>query len=288
MNEWLAILQSKFLSGLLFYLLILFSGVFPFFLFLFLSGIVSNIANKNLIKLGGYKVIYITGWIGVPIHELSHLIAAIVSGHKIKKFAPFAPNPITGQLGVVETSYNQSNWYQNYVGRMLISVAPLIGGTIIIYFIIKYLIPTFTLYTTTIFANPSHHQWINLSVWLEYGFNVLRGFTHIISQFWQPNLLKSWKTWLAIYFIVSIAFHLLPSDQDWQNFLKPFILFLIVLFLLCQIFSLFSFLPFAVTIWSAVLNYLLPIWLFTFLMTLIVNSGIILFTHILLVLTNRK
>ena len=51
----------------------------------FILGFLRNKSIANFYKAFGRKSIYITGFIGVPIHELSHAIVAIIFKHKIKE-----------------------------------------------------------------------------------------------------------------------------------------------------------------------------------------------------------
>lgn len=71
-----------------------------------------------------------TGIIGGPVHEMSHAIACVLFGLRIRKLALFAPDAITGQLGYVEFSYSPFS-LRNSIGLLFQGVAPLLAGSAI-------------------------------------------------------------------------------------------------------------------------------------------------------------
>lgn len=71
-----------------------------------------------------------TGIIGGPVHEMSHAIACVLFGLRIRKLALFAPDAITGQLGYVEFSYSPFS-LRNSIGLLVQGVAPLLAGSAI-------------------------------------------------------------------------------------------------------------------------------------------------------------
>jgi len=85
------------------------------------------LAQKAWCYLFGYKAIYFTGWIGTPVHELSHALVAILFGFKIISISLFKPEPGTGVLGYVEYQYNNKSLLHN-VGCFWVGVAPLLGN----------------------------------------------------------------------------------------------------------------------------------------------------------------
>ena len=63
----------------------------------------------------------------VPIHELSHLVMAVIFGHKINKVVLFQLNNTTS--GYVEHSWNKKSLYQSF-GTFFIASAPLLVSMI--------------------------------------------------------------------------------------------------------------------------------------------------------------
>lgn len=110
------------------------------------SGLVLiNRNSKQLtVNLFGFNAQIIGGFLGIIIHEFSHLIMAVIFGHKITGFRPVripAKNDPTDQsLGYVKHNWNQRNFYQQS-GNLLIGIAPIIGNTLAILGLTDWLLP---------------------------------------------------------------------------------------------------------------------------------------------------
>ncbi len=76
----------------------------------------------------GWRGMLLTGWLGVPVHELSHLVMAILFRHRILAWKLFDPDPVSGTLGYVRHAYRKQSPWQN-LGNFLIAVAPFVSGT---------------------------------------------------------------------------------------------------------------------------------------------------------------
>ncbi|MCX7835718.1 MAG: hypothetical protein N2450_06570 [bacterium] len=244
-------------------------------LFIMIAGWISRKTNETILKLGGFKVQFITAWIGVPVHEFFHFIAALLSGHQIIQFALFSPNPRTGQLGIVESKFKRTSWYQNYFGGFFISIAPLIGGSVAIYFIIRFFITPISLQNhQTLWTESSFQNIINLQNWINFTISNFQILLIILSQFWQPSLLLSWKSWVAMYFVICIAQYMFPSKQDWYNFRKPFVVLLLLLLTICLVVSILNLIQPSFKLGISFLNRVLPYCSFTFLILSLLNGAI--------------
>lgn len=73
---------------------------------------------------------YLSGFIGIPVHELSHAVMAVLFGHKIIriKWCGFGSG---GLYGRVEHSWNTRSLYQR-IGLFFIGVAPFISAIIVL------------------------------------------------------------------------------------------------------------------------------------------------------------
>lgn len=105
-----------------------------------LLGVLRNNSLRNFQRSFGSKALIITGFIGVPIHELSHAIFALLFRHKVSKLKLFQKPDSNGVMGYVRHSYNQSSIYQQ-VGNFFIGIAPIVGGTIVIIALMALIIP---------------------------------------------------------------------------------------------------------------------------------------------------
>lgn len=85
-------------------------------------GYFSNFLNGKYLSFAPIKWLY---YLGALIHELSHAIFCILTGAKIKKIAIFSSAP--------QVTHNKSKI--PILGQMLISLAPMIGGILFLYFI---------------------------------------------------------------------------------------------------------------------------------------------------------
>lgn len=100
--------------------------------------------NKSLVVIYfGFFAQVIGGGIGIIIHELSHLIVALLFRHQIKGVALLRiPRPNDGDtsLGYVQHAWQTTSLYQRS-GNFFIGVAPLIGGTVALVALTRWLVP---------------------------------------------------------------------------------------------------------------------------------------------------
>lgn len=105
-----------------------------------LLGILRTYSIRNFYRSFGSKAVMITGFIGVPIHEISHAIFAILFGHKVTQIKLLQKPDANGIMGYVNHSYNQNSIYQQ-IGNFFIGVAPMFGGAISIITLMRFIIP---------------------------------------------------------------------------------------------------------------------------------------------------
>ncbi|MBR6071593.1 MAG: hypothetical protein IKP77_02020 [Acholeplasmatales bacterium] len=114
-----------------------------FVLSIYVVGFIISLINKLFYKIAGTSkaVIYTTGIIGTPIHELSHALFCIIFLHKITEMKLFQINSEDGTLGYVNHSYNRRNIY-HIIGNFFIGVAPILVGTTILILLMKLMVPS--------------------------------------------------------------------------------------------------------------------------------------------------
>lgn len=179
-------------------------------------GFLRNKSMNNYMKKFGRKAIYITGIIGVPIHELSHLIMAKIFGHKIIEVKFFQVNDSDGKLGYVNHSYNPKNIYHQ-IGNFFIGIAPIICGSALIILLLKIFVPASLEYTKDLLS-----------------FNGL--FIFLKNIFSLPNF-KRPEFYLFLYLVFSICSHISLSKAD----IKGAFIGVIFIFLILLIFNMLNF-----------------------------------------------
>ncbi len=112
-------------------------GLIIAFLMNYVSGKLEVLACR-IIGVRLYMILF--GWLGTTVHELSHALMSIVFNHKITNIRFFNLNPNSGKTGHVLHRYNPGSTYQS-IGNMFIGIAPLVMGSIVIFFSTKILMP---------------------------------------------------------------------------------------------------------------------------------------------------
>jgi hypothetical protein len=101
----------------------------PWVLFTLIIHRIEKFTQHRLATRFGWKSILWTGWLGTPIHELSHVAMCLVFRHRIDDVALFEPDLESGRLGYVRHSFTKSNRFER-IGNVFIGMAPLAGGAI--------------------------------------------------------------------------------------------------------------------------------------------------------------
>lgn len=128
-------------------------------------------ANKSAsVLLSGFYGQIIFGGIGVIIHEMSHLILAVIFGHHIQSVSllhiPNSHDPRDRGLGYVGHTWNDDNLYQK-IGNVFIGIAPVIGCSLAMIWSTRLLVPSF--YNQWMVAIGGHQITEHPIAWWQWG-----------------------------------------------------------------------------------------------------------------------
>ena len=286
----------KTLQDIIYFIVIIFSKTFidlfrlfgNIIIFGFILYLLSSMTRRIFAKtLGAKTELYITGWIGTPIHELSHALFCIIFNHKISDIKLFTTKSDT--IGYVLHSYDSRSWYQQ-IGNFFIGVGPIIMGTLIVYFLFLLLAPELkeNIFSVKIDYNKSAGILNMIYSGISNIFiSILNIFSNIIKNILVSQSYKNIGFWIFIYLSISIASHMELSPADishaWKGMLVIFAVSLIfntLIFIIKIIFNLeipeylLLFVDKTLNIYSSLLIFSCIISLFNFLISYIILTPI--------------
>ena len=202
----------------------------------FILGYLREHSMTNFQRSFGEKAVMITGFIGVPIHEISHAIFAVVFKHKITKIKLFQKKDAQGILGYVNHTYNPKSIYQQ-IGNFFIGVAPIIGGIAAIIGLMR------------VFIYNVYSDFINVSINNLQVTAITEGAIKNVfsSYFLLIKMIFSIKNFSNIYFIIflflaiCISSHISLSKADIKGAFQGITAFFLVLFVFKFIFNILVF-----------------------------------------------
>ena len=286
----------KTLQDIIYFIVIIFSKTFidlfrlfgNIIIFGFILYLLSSMTRRIFAKtLGAKTELYITGWIGTPIHELSHALFCIIFNHKISDIKLFTTKSDT--IGYVLHSYDSRSWYQQ-IGNFFIGVGPIIMGTLIVYFLFLLLAPELkeNIFSVKIDYDKSAGILNIIYSGISNIFtSILNIFSNIIKNIIVSQSYKNIGFWIFIYLSISIASHMELSPADishaWKGMLVIFAVSLIfntLLFIIKIIFNLempeyiLLFIDKTLNIYSSLLIFSCIISLFNFLISYVILTPI--------------
>lgn len=192
-----------------------------------LLGILRNNSLRNFRRSFGFNAVLITGFIGVPIHELSHAIFALLFRHSITDIKLLQKPDESGTLGYVRHSYNPNSIYQQ-VGNFFIGIAPIIGGLISLIVLMKLFLPHS--YDEFIKISNSNLNINNLNLSIVEG--ILNSYYKLIQTIFTYSNLKNPSFFLFLFLSICISSHISLSKADINGASKGLgIIFLVIVIL---------------------------------------------------------
>lgn len=220
---------------------------------------------ENFQKTTGGKIVAATAFIGVPIHELGHLIFAIIFRHKIGKvrLLQFKKNDST--LGYVEHSSNPLSIYQQ-LGNFFIGIGPIIGGTTLTIYLMKFLLPSlFQKFINLSLLNLKIDK-INLDTLAD----ILSSYMKIMVDMVSLDNLTNINFIIFVILSICISSHISLSSSDVKGAIKGLFLFYIIVVIFNYL-GISSLLEFDVMKYNILLTSFLAISLFFSLTTYLIS-----------------
>lgn len=191
-----------------FFLLTIFGLGVPAFCAIVLNQIEQGLFRVLSKRFGVQAVVYATGWLGTPIHELSHAILCPVFLHRIDEFQPFKPDFESGTMGYVKHTPADNPWSK--LGGFFIGIAPLFGGSLALWFLTWACTGVNLLHFSgsAVAADGLQSPGATLFGFFDMALSTLGGLTQM----------RHWVLWpVFIYLSLCIGAHMAPSSADIKN-----------------------------------------------------------------------
>lgn len=196
------------------------------FLFIYLLSSVNHRTKQQIANRFGVGGQIGFGFLGIIIHEASHLLVALIFGHHIDQLRLLRiPTADSDTLGYVHHTWNKRNLYQN-MGNLFIGLAPIFGCCLTVLLMAKYLISEVYQSLVNVYDQPLNQltfglpsfNWLSMGIFLIIAANICIGgfdlspadFENAKQGFWQAVLCL-----IAVTIIISLTplqtalFHLL-------------------------------------------------------------------------------
>lgn len=182
--------------------------------FIILYGMYISFCNKLFYEACGraaFPIIRFTGYVGTPIHELSHAIMCLLFGHTITKIVLVNGRKNSKTLGCVDHTYYKRNLY-HLIGNFFIGVAPTIIGGMTIVGLLWLLTPSVfsSIITETAAARAAFHGGFSEEFIGVLGVTLKNVFFGLFSL----ENTKDARFWICIVLIIMIALHMEISRSD--------------------------------------------------------------------------
>lgn len=166
-----------------------------------------------------------TGWLGTPLHELSHVVVGKLFLVEITKVKLWEPDPTDGVLGYVRYRVPRLRPAELHkvVGTFLMGIAPLFGGAL---FLLAALHLT-SRDPAAMFAEARRFATLAESAPPD---ALGRGFVALVKAVYLTIFAEgplSWRPWVFLYVAMCVGAHLAPSRADLQGGLSGLLVLLV-------------------------------------------------------------
>ncbi|MFA4937118.1 MAG: hypothetical protein WC575_02415 [Patescibacteria group bacterium] len=165
--------------------------------------LLSRLVNYWLSFILSQRWYQILLWPGVVIHELSHLLGALLTFTKVTGFS-LLPKTASGGSVLGSVIHKATG---NPATLVLISIFPFLGGSFILWVLAILLVPAIPLEAPSVLIAPD----VNF---LTISLNYFTAWWSFVVLFWQALAFTAWQTWLFLYLAIAIGAHLAPSNHD--------------------------------------------------------------------------
>ncbi len=212
-----------------------FAGIFIFGFLLYLFARFTR--NMFVKSFGQRSEIFITAWIGTPIHELGHAFFCLIFGHTITRISLFRPNAKDGTLGYVEHGYDRTNIYQ-MAGHFFIGAGPIFFGSSVILGLLYFLLPDGKMIINQ-FRSNSAALLISGSSFYDLWNVVQLNTREVFSELFKITNFSLWQFWLFLYISMAVSAHMELSPLDIAGMLKGLFVIIILFFLINVVYVVF-------------------------------------------------
>ena len=194
---------ASFQESLTTHLILLVTLLLPVVAFTLIIHLLEKTIQKRLAERFGWNSVLWTGWLGTPIHELSHAAMCVVFRHRIDEISLFEPDRSSGRLGFVKHSWRKGNWFEE-LGNFFIGIAPLAGGSVALFALL------WTFYPEALVPPESIDSIVHQP-------DVMDRVTHVIQHVLHPANLTTARFWVFMYLVLCVGSHMAPSWSDYRG-----------------------------------------------------------------------
>ena len=169
---------------------------------------IERLMQRRLAERFGWKSVLWTGWLGTPIHELSHAMMCRLFGHRVDEVVLFEPDIESGRLGYVRHSFRRDHWFEE-IGNVFIGIAPLLGGSMVLGLLLYLFYPdsiSGTIETAKGQTDPADMAGRAWDIVKLMGQEVV-----------NPANLGTVKFWTFLYLVLCVGSHMAPSASDYRG-----------------------------------------------------------------------